>query len=69
MPIQQNMPAWKYFVLPLLFTGNRIGTTVAARDMREIKTDTDKIVVSLSHSGRRWEFVSEEDQDIKAKAV
>jgi hypothetical protein len=66
---RHKTPAWKSSVLPLLFTGTRIGIIVAAREMREIKTDTDRIVVSLSHSGRGWEFVSEEDQDTKAKAV
>jgi hypothetical protein len=45
--------------------GNRIGTTVVAGDMKGIKADTDKIVVSLQHIGRGWEFFGEEDQDTK----
>jgi len=64
---RQKIPAWKSSVLPLLFTGNRIGTTVIVGDMKEIKADTDKIVVSLLHSAKGWEFISEGYQDAKAK--
>jgi hypothetical protein len=62
---RQKVHTWKSSVLPLLFMGNRIGTTVVAGDMKGIKADTDKIVVSLQHIGRGWEFFGEEDQDTK----
>jgi hypothetical protein len=57
---KEKTPAWKSLLLPLLFTGNQIANTVAAGDMTEIIVEIKKAVVTLSHSGRGWEFVNEE---------
>lgn len=65
---RQGIPAWKSSLLPLLFTGNQIGITVNAGDMDGIVADTDKIVVSLSHNGRGWEFVSQSPDDHDKKS-
>jgi hypothetical protein len=66
---RQNITAWKSSLLPLLSTRNRIGDTVVAEDMSKIEKDTDKIVVSLSHSERGWEFVPEDDKDTETVGV
>ncbi|KAF3010696.1 hypothetical protein E8E13_005947 [Curvularia kusanoi] len=55
---KRRIPAWKSSILPLLFTGDRIGSTVNAGDLDQIITDSDKIIVKLSHDGKGWEFVS-----------
>lgn len=56
---RHRIPAWKSSILPLLFTGNQIGRNVVAGDLDGILADTDKMIVSLSHGGKGWEFVSE----------
>jgi hypothetical protein len=56
-------------LLPLLFTGNRIGDTVVTEDMNKINNGTDKIVVSLSHGEKEWEFVREDHKDTEIASV
>lgn len=56
---RHKIPMWKSSILPLLFTGNQIGRNVVTGDLDGILADTDKMIVSLSHGGKGWEFVSE----------
>jgi hypothetical protein len=61
----QMIPAWKSSLLPLLLTGNQVGATTGAEDMKTIKANTDNLVVSLAHLERGWEFVVEDYEDKK----
>lgn len=58
---RQQIPAWKSSLLPLLFMGNQVGSTVDAIALKQIERDTDKLAVSLSHNGKGWEFVRDRD--------
>ncbi|CAO2655539.1 Nn.00g043420.m01.CDS01 [Neocucurbitaria sp. VM-36] len=60
---KNSVPAWKSSVLPLLFTGNGMAKTGALENMKEIEGETDKAVVTLLHTGRGWEFISERFSD------
>jgi hypothetical protein len=63
----QKIPAWKSSVLPLLLTGNQIGTTTGAGNMEEIEANTDDLDVSLARLERGWEFVVESCEARKKK--
>jgi hypothetical protein len=53
----QMIPARKSSLLPLLLTGNQVGATTGAEDMKAVEANTENLVVSLAHLERGWEFV------------
>jgi hypothetical protein len=60
---KRRVPAWKSSILPLLLAGHQLRTVAAAEDMDKIKSNTDPLVVSLTHNGRGWEFAIENSED------
>jgi hypothetical protein len=60
---KRRVPAWKSSILPLLLAGHQLRTVAAAEDMDKIKSNTDPLVVSLTHNGRGWEFAIEDSDD------
>lgn len=57
---KQRVPAWKSSILPMLLTGNQIGSTIVAGDLKSIVADTNRVVVRLAYDGKGWEFIREE---------
>ncbi|XP_014561054.1 hypothetical protein COCVIDRAFT_12162 [Bipolaris victoriae FI3] len=64
---KSRVPVWKSSILPLLLAGHRLRDVAAAKDMDDMKANTEPLVVSLVQDERGWGFAIEDFKDKKKK--
>lgn len=66
---KDEIPIWKSSALPLLFTGNGVGTTGASKSIDGVGREADLAVVRLVRGSDGWEFAGEQVGHDKADAT